>query len=1370
MSNIADESIIPNNIKITIVANKFHAKKNSQRQQDQRNDQRNDQRQNPTRQNYFGGGVGPSQEIISFKSTNKFPKFSAGQDIVFIDPLVKLTDNAIKSTGQYKELQFLIPDKFYELNNKLNKQTSDDIFYYDKDKDGHKIILNGLQIIVPNDSLFSFQSPIVFEYDKYDAADNVTKYDLISSLNTSKKTRTTDIDKLIKNIELRQQNNDAEIGAAATPDKKAALEKTRDALDKELSETTYKKTIIEANEATLSTDGKTLTINGVKFTKETDRQLLINASDNKASQSQNSQVTNNIKLTAENLFEYKSKFFLGSSPYSIYKMTLDPKGWQYNVLNYNLVKDEINLFRVFKPKPNMYDNLYKRIQHELEKHYETDVKAKDEYVAEYKRYTDKNETNYSVCLNNIVGKIDNEVKQFIRTGLNMSEIPSSDILIKYQEFLTKTYEYEKQMDKKNIPYPVRYQKPDDKFFIQSGKWDREAYDKAAAKVATVAAATVAKVLGTGATVATAATGTTFGTSGTSGTSGPGSLSPGSTTTTTDAAKIAKLNKEIEEIENNIITYYTPTSVSGQENNHFLKSLSIIDDFLKKYTSDQINKLTLAKIDKDDKVYFDKLLEAVLYVLDNPKPSSFSSIAGKFNNPYKLINPTTNFNDYTIVSTLTGIKTFKSSSTFSPKFESAKICNTNRKILQTAYNKLEPGYIILIKILRDKQNELNVLEDNPDKTKWEIQKEYYTNLMLLNEQNTPENKTFLEDIQKKIEIENIETELKTLNADLSATKDTIEKYRIKQKIKSKEDDISKLSVGIQQLIGGNQRGDNQRGGNQRGGNQRGDNQIGGSHVVDLPPQLHLYFEQYKTLEETIINKYSTDLKSVFTRDLDDLKLYPSSIQNTFFDSILNSINNYNTNNPSNPFTLSKGVGPLYTIDNLYETLIEIFTTIDSKHASLEKKIYYRLYEKFIKEFDKYAQKDYSEVSQYVTNKSNESSIYKALLDEQLPMKLNTSFHWDPTNTVNNDIFVENSAKFYESLKRGEYYVDKYSQKPLINILKDPDSSLNLYISIIAMDNNTRYCNLPTLSDTKNYYMFLYLDNKNYTIFSNNHNKLNTLYKVLPQTTYSFTFFNTHIIEGKIPSLLLLLDLYVHCDKLVAIYPFNLLLNEFESPQTDYNFKQLIKKEAEKLKNYKPSAASASAYSQQNYGQSASINRTNFCYYVTIRLDLYEGDELPLMNCDMKQQNILTEFTDLTGYTIPSEIKILGQHIPTGVPGPIDENKWLDMLNTNKPDKNKPATPTMFNQVTNLFKQAGQLINPNAAATATAALATTNALTAARPAAARPAPARPAPARPKLKGGINTRKKHSPTTKKIIFTKFKMPHATRRHHNITHKHMN
>ena len=94
----------------------------------------------------------------------------------------------------------------------------------------------------------------------------------------------------------------------------------------------------------------------------------------------------------ENLFEYKSKFFLGSSPYSIYKMTLSPKGWQYNVLNYNLVKDEINLFRVFKPKPNMYDNLYKRIQYVLKQHYEKDkdaAKSQQEYKDNNKKYTDK---------------------------------------------------------------------------------------------------------------------------------------------------------------------------------------------------------------------------------------------------------------------------------------------------------------------------------------------------------------------------------------------------------------------------------------------------------------------------------------------------------------------------------------------------------------------------------------------------------------------------------------------------------------------------------------------------------------------------------------------------------------------------------------------------------------------------------------------------------------------------------------------------------------------------------------------------------------------------------------------------------------------
>ena len=641
-----------------------------------------------------------------------------------------------------------------------------------------------------------------------------------------------------------------------------------------------------------------------------------------------------------------------------------------------------------------------------------------------------------------------------------------------------------------------------------------------------------------------------------------------------------------------------------------------------------------------------------------------------------------------------------------------------------------------------ENELNNLKNTDDKLKkvkeeWEIQQAHYENLIFLFEQDD-ETTTNLEIINNHLKMIKIEkqiadktNELKTPNIIL------LQKQSLNKQIKALTTDLQAISTTL------------------KGGKQRGSTQRGGSNLDNLPPQLHNYFEQYKTLEETVINIYSIDLKSVFNQDLDETKLMPAS-PNSFFDSILNSINNYNTNNPLNTFSLSKGTGPQYTIDNLYNTLVDLFKDNDNKTGN--ENIYNKFYAKFINEFDKYQRTNYSDVQNYVSSKLNDP-IYKALSDENLPMKLNTSFQWDQINTANNDIFVQNSAKFYKVLKTGDYSVDKYSQNPLIKIIQD---SLNLYISIIAMDRN-KSCHLPTRQDNKYYYMFLYLLNNNYTIFSNNHlSKIHTLYKVLPKSIYTFTEFNSQIQTGEIPSLLLILYLYVHCDN-TSIYPFSLLKSEID--KLDYTQKQLIKKEAEKLKNYKPSAASASAYSQQNYGQSASINRTNFCYYVTLRLDLYEGYELPLMNCDMKQQNILTEFTDLTGYTIPSEIKILGQHIPTGVPGPIDENKWLDMLNTNKPDKNKPATPTMFNQVTNLFKQAGQLINPNAAATATAALATTNALTAARPAAARPAPARP-----KLKGGINTRKKHSPTTKKIIFTKFKMPHATRRHHNITHKHMN
>ena len=1335
--NTIDESIIPNNIKITIIANKFHASnkkssQNEQRQQEQRQQQQPQQRRD---QNYFGGDR-PSQEIMSFKSSNKFPKFNSAQEIVLVDPLVKLTDTTIKSSGKYKELQFLIPEKFYELNNKLNKQTSDDIFYYDADN--NKIILNGKNIIIP--SFGYIDTPIVFEFKEYSAENNGNKYSLIDSLKKTKDNRIKKIEAEQADIVLKQKNN--EIAKATTaPSTAADATSTKLKTDKDFA--TYRLEIVKVDDVFLSSNGKTIKIGAYTFTKETDRAKLIQASIKH--EGQTSQVTNNIKLTTENLFEYKSKFFIGSKPYSIYNMTLSPSGWQYNVLNYNLVKDEINLFRVLKPKQPNFKNLYERIKYLLKQHYVGgDGKDATKADAAQKIYISNNDKiktiyppeNYSICDNKIIGIIDNEVKQFIRTGLNMSEIPSTDILIKYQEYLTKTYEYEKQMDKKNIPYEVRYQFPDDKFFIQSGAWDKGAYDEVKKEQDNDASR-----------MSTSRSSSSVG-PGSIGTSSVGSVGTGtSAAVTADAAAIRSVIESTKAEINKYSKVDKPDDIK-----QLLFPLSFITDYLNKTTDTQITKLTITEITANQEFYkkLQQNFEIILnYTTESARAAAAAAAAAtaaaneaairaeaaraaraaraipfpytppppNFINGLNLQQPINSSESYSNIPHISGISNTHGAGV-NPYYEVAIACLKNKVILQNTYTTLWPEYLKLIKLLRDNKTKLNNLENFSDtykleKTKWEIQEEYYNNMTLLTENNNEENKTFIIDIKNKIKILDIDQNIKDLNIDLSNTTDPIEKVRIQKNIKGNQKKSQDLSKGLQ-----------------LGGNKIEYNQRGGSNLNDLPPQLYNYFEQYKTLEDFFITTFPY-IKSIFTQDLSETKIWPDSISttNSFFESILNSINN--PDNVEKYSELTGGIAP-YTIYNLFETLIDEFKKINDGTGNENDKIYFKLYEKFIDDFDKFKHENYSKVDNYVNNKSSNDPIYKALIEKRLPMKLNESFNWDAKNTANNEIFVDNSEKFYEELKKGEYRVDKYSQNPLIKIIGD---KLNLYISIIDIDSKIRRINLPN-SENK-FYMFLYLLNNNYTIFSNNHNaKITTLYKVLPQT-YEDIKFNTQIQEGKLPSLLLILYLYVHSDN-PSIYPFTLLKNEIE--KLDYNQIQIIKKEKTKLKDFKPSASSTSAYSQQNYGQSASINKTQVCYYVTLRLDLYEGDELPLMNCDMKQNNILTKITDLTGYAVPT--KIMG--IPTGVPGPIEENKWLDLL----PETSKNATnkPTIFGQVSNLFNQAKQMINAPTA---------TNATNATKNKAIK-------------RGGATTRKRPAPTTKKITFTKFKI--SSRKNHNITHKHLN
>ena len=142
--------------------------------------------------------------------------------------------------------------------------------------------------------------------------------------------------------------------------------------------------------------------------------------------------------------------------------------------------------------------------------------------------------------------------------------------------------------------------------------------------------------------------------------------------------------------------------------------------------------------------------------------------------------------------------------------------------------------------------------------------------------------------------------------------------------------------------------------------------------------------------------------------------------------------------------------------------------------------------------------------------------------------------------------------------------------------------------------------------------------------------------------------------------MLLFLYINCRTSSSDYPFNYIETKIKSDRSS-NISSIIST----IKNYKLGISSSN--SSSSYDNQVTITKSAYCYYITITLDLYEG-KLPFiqkqtMGCDIKRNNIMTDFTELTG------IKVL----PT-----IADNKYLSIL------PQDAAKPSWFNSISSFFK--------------------------------------------------------------------------------------
>jgi len=383
--------------------------------------------------NMFGGSV--RQDIIPYRPNMTFQNLNT--DTVLFDPLVKITDATIKSAGKYTQLQFLVPDQFNELILKMNRQSGNasKTFFYTKLDQGP------IQTaILENNTITIKPSPI----------QNITDISLSTLMKSSL------VYTRLNNASKVTQDKDE----FKTEDKYTTFIKEKP----NVTPTEYEKLTITNNQ---NLNHSTFTVNNKRYYSKTSLELLLDAT-------KDGTVSNNMKLTMDNLFALNSKMFLDSSELSIYKQS--QSNWLYNLSsNYDTLYKERFLFK-HKLGSGYFDRLKYNIIRQLVEYYEKDASAKlDEYDADQERIKQKYTNNYAIVSSGVRKKIDDVFTLFLNE-MNVKDFPSIDYLINYKEYLKKEYKNIVELDDKNIPVEIRFTSCPD-FYIYSFKWDKIAHDQ-----------------------------------------------------------------------------------------------------------------------------------------------------------------------------------------------------------------------------------------------------------------------------------------------------------------------------------------------------------------------------------------------------------------------------------------------------------------------------------------------------------------------------------------------------------------------------------------------------------------------------------------------------------------------------------------------------------------------------------------------------------------------------------------------------------------------------------------------------------------------------------------------------------------------------
>ena len=1193
---------IPNNIKVLLDYNIYNddtTSINTNLEKNKDKDKDKDKDNVKTNKKMKGGSLQlVKHNSIQYKPNMTFSKINT-DSVLFT--LVKITNDTIKSF-HYKESPFLISSEFNDLITKMNKQSDNIniIIFYSEDKQQTAILELSTNTITINNlpqNIGDLLKPTkIYNYNipTHRYTNGADQIELIDELKYNRKKLILKINNPIVFTRIPRSSNfnsDGTINLLTTDENTQKEEE-----NKAINDAAYAAAVAAA----------TITI---VFYSKTPIELLIDATENGT-------VSNNITITMDNLFAINNKLNIESNEFTIFKQL--QSSWTYNLNSYDTLynesikfKNELNIINITNLKQRIIDKLidYYKINDGNYKNY--NEYNNDQIISSQliNKYTE----NYSM--------INEDVRIIITTEFEifLNQIPQ----LIFREYLKKIYQNIVELDNNNIPINIRFIKSNaPNFYIYSFDWNKQAYDEVTPEVKFEQNKIKSK-----------------------------EAIDKANNISNKITEINIKNEELTQLLENIID-----SINSIQSNKRLKYKQLdkqtckndIDDYFNKYKSiiqlikttyefsieeinlntnknnlDLINTIIIPLInnellpfnldqsDKNNKVTNHSAAPSSEVDSNSQLKVRFAKVAAKYINEireikYKpekqeqikemippireirqqLIKILNIFNDNIYYNYYNNNKKYKN------------ICkSTSILIFNSLINYIELLYT-LYKYASSCYGRFTHVQDfnialdtiNIDIIKFKIEYLKYenpNNISLINENEKL--KLYQNDVDIQTKNKNSKPKKTNFNEDSNEDDEDYEP----------EQTLSLERTNSENMIDTRKRG-------------RLFDNSGGTPNNKLTTTLQNYFTLYEPLQNIYCKGVNTcNLSNNMPNKIIVSKKDNEGDKQNLLSSIWEAITKYNTKNASNPIKYNNNKSNRQTdidTNNISSFFNKIYEKITDENSQSEN--IYKKYKAHFNYISKYKLSNIADLKNKL--KYDKDPLIQLLITDKLPIKLNDGT--TGIELINNDRF--NSIFSSGIFIIDDIYINSF-QKILRNLFK---------IHLIIIDINFEIKKCPTDIDENDFFIFLLKDNTN-TYYLISYNTI-TEYFIYTYNSFNISINDINKLGDTSPPLFIYLYLSEKCEDLRKDL-FENLYDTFINPSLYKDKETEITNTLEKIKQDIPKINNLSISSTSGINIYRNITTSQYCYYITVTLNLYKDSTTKPSACELKKNNILSDINVLTG---------------------------------------------------------------------------------------------------------------------------------------------